>query len=152
MDTELSQSEADWLLGMKKFCVDDQPHIFPVFGGAISLGLQSEDRRESFLLDNNRKRITLKTKYQTRARANVVLARLDFGAPHRNPDGKEVGVPHLHLYREGSGDKWAIDVPPNMLQNPGDAMQVLKDFMSYCHIVQPPNIQEPSNVQLSLFP
>ena len=151
MDTELSQSEADGLLGMNKFCVNDQLHIFPVHGGAISVGLRSEDDRESFLLDIYCKRIALKIKYQTRARANVVLVRLDFGSPHRNPDGKEVGVPHLHLYREGSGDKWAIDVPPNMLQNPGDDMQVLKDFMSYCQIVQPPNIQEQSNVQLNLF-
>jgi hypothetical protein len=40
----------------------------------------------------------------------VVLVRLDLGgAPHRNPFDEEIGVPHLHLYREGFGDK-IIDV------------------------------------------
>ena len=63
-----------------------------------------------------------------------------FNAPHRNPDDSEVGVPHLHLYREGYGDKWAFEVPEGVLNNPSDAWQVLVDFMAYCSIVQPPAI------------
>ena len=70
----------------------------------------------------------------------LVLARLDFNSPHRNPDHTEVGIPHLHLYQEGYGDKWAYDVPAGMLKNPLDAWQVLADFMAYCYIVEPPNI------------
>lgn len=70
----------------------------------------------------------------------MVLARLDFNAPHRNPDDSEVSVPHLHLYREGYGDRWAIEVPPGLLKDPSDAWQVLLDFMAYCAIVQPPTI------------
>jgi len=109
-------------------------------GGRIEVPLMSRDQREHFLLDIHRKRIALTTNYQTRARKVVVLARLDFTAPHRNPDGREVGVPHLHVYREGYGDKWAIEVPSGMLSNVQDTWLVLLDFMRYCGVVEQPNI------------
>ena len=35
------------------------------------------------------------------------LLRLDFGKPHRNPDGEHLDCPHLHRYREGEGLAWA---------------------------------------------
>jgi hypothetical protein len=71
-----------------------------------------------------------------------VLVRLDFGgAPHRNPDGEEIGSPHLHLYREGYGDKWAVPVPEDRFENLSDPWQTLEDFMRYCNVVQSPMIR-----------
>ena len=140
MQIDLTQSEADALLRMNKFRVDNASHTFPDLGGHIEIALRSENHRESFSLDISRRRIALTTKYQTRGRQSLVLVRLDFNSPHRNPDESEVGVPHLHLYREGYGDKWAYAVPADMLKNPADAWQVLTDFMAYCHIVEPPTI------------
>lgn len=140
MQTGLPQAQADALLQMEKFRVDDTRHEFPQFGGNIQIALQSVNRRESFALDIGRRRIALTTKYQTRARQSLVLARLDFNAPHRNPDGAEIGVPHLHLYREGFADKWAYAVAADFLKNPADEWQVLHDFMDYCRIVAPPII------------
>lgn len=64
----------------------------------------------------------------------VVLARLDFASPHRNPDDTTVGIPHLHIYLEGYGDKFAYEVPPGMLKNPDDPRQVLLDFLETYHI------------------
>ncbi|MDR0564767.1 MAG: hypothetical protein LBG78_07535 [Azoarcus sp.] len=140
-DGILSQAEADALLRMEKVPASATDIFkFPSLGGRIEVPLVSRDKRESFSLDVQRKRISLKTKYQTRARNIVVLARLDFGSPHRNPDEREVGVPHLHLYREGYGDKWASEVPAGLLSNPDDAWQVLLDFMLYCGVVELPNI------------
>lgn len=136
----LTQAEADALLRMDKVPTSQAAHQFPDLGGRIEVLLASRDQRESFSLDINRKRIALTTGYQTRGRKVVVLARLDFAAPHRNPDGTEVGVPHLHLYREGYGDKWAVEVPPGMLSQPDDAWQSLHDFMAYCGVVESPNI------------
>lgn len=136
----LTQSEADALLRMDKVPTSPAVHLFPDLGGRIEVPLASRDQRESFSLDINRKRIALTTTYQTRGRRVVVLARLDFAAPHRNPDGTEVGVPHLHLFREGYGDKWAVEVPPGMLSRPDDAWQSLHDFMAYCKVVETPNI------------
>lgn len=101
----------------------------------ISIPLEAKEfRGEAFALDISRKKIVLKMKYQLRARQTIVLARLDFGAPHRNPDGKEIGVPHLHLYREGYGDKFAYPVPPGMLRNPNDPKTCLEDFMARYNI------------------
>jgi len=139
-DNELSQTEADVLLHMEKAPGSSDAFDFPDLGGRIEVPLVSRDKREHFLLDIHRKCIALTTTYQTRARKVIVLARLDFGAPHRNPDGKEVGIPHLHLYREGFGDRWAFEVPADLLSKPDDSWQVLEDFMKYCKIVEKPTI------------
>ncbi|MGH8467941.1 MAG: DUF6978 family protein [Gammaproteobacteria bacterium] len=105
--------------------------------------MASADRRELFVLDLRRGRIDLaKGTYQNRGRQVVVLVRLDFGgSPHRNPDGEEIGSPHLHLYREGYGDKWAVPVPSDRFSNVGNPWQTLDDFMRYCNVVEPPAIQ-----------
>lgn len=134
----LPQVDADALFAMEKIRIDEVRRPFPDLGGALEVPLSSRNRRESFSLDISRKRIALTTKYQMRGRQVVVLARMDFGAPHRNPDGTEVGVPHLHLYREGYGDRWAEAVPEGMLRMPDDAWQCLHDFMSYCNVVEVP--------------
>jgi hypothetical protein len=123
--------------------VDATPWDYPDFGGAISIPLVSADRREQFLLDVRRGRIDLtKGTYQNRGRQVVVLVRLDFGgAPHRNPDGEEVPPPHLHLYRERFGDKWAVAVPGDRFASIGDPWRTLEDFMRFCNIVEPPIIR-----------
>lgn len=139
-DDVLLQTEADVLFRMEKIPASSGTFPFPDFGGRIGVPLVSRDKREQFSLDISRKRIALTTSYQTRARKVIVLARLDFGSPHRNPDGSEVKVPHLHLYREGYGAKWAIEVPSGILSEPEDSWQVLLDFMRYCNIIEQPNI------------
>ena len=140
-DGSLPQSDADALLRMEKIRANNDAFTFPDLGGRIEVPLVSQDHRELFSLDINRKRIALTTGYQTRGRQSIVLVRLDFAAPHRNPDGAEVGVPHLHLYREGYGDRWAISLPEGMLRDPNNVSMVLADFMAYCHIVDTPDIR-----------
>jgi hypothetical protein len=73
--------------------------------------------------------------------AASILARLDFGGPpHRNPDGEEIPCPHLHLYREGYGDKWAVPIPVDRFPNVNDLWLTLQDFMDYCNVIEPPQI------------
>lgn len=140
-DASLTQAEADALIALEKRPVDTQTWDYPDFGGAITVPLMSVDRRERFLLDLRRSQINLsKGTYQNRARQVVVLVRLDFGgSPHRNPDGERVESPHLHLYREEYGDKWAFPVPGRFMDL-SDPSQTLDDFMAYCNIVEPPAI------------
>lgn len=107
-DDALAHTDADALLRMEKVPASADTFHFPDLAGWVEVPLASRDEREQFSLDINRKRISLTTGYQACGQKVVVLARLDFAAPHRNPDGSEVGVPHLHLYREGYGDKWAV--------------------------------------------
>jgi hypothetical protein len=142
-EPHLTQAEAHALIAMEKRRVDDTRYDFPMGGQSVGVPLQSADRREHFLLDLHRARINLaKVKMQNRARQVVVLVRLDLaGAPHRNPDDTEVPAPHLHLYREGYGHKWAYPVPPEHFANLDDVWCTLEDFMRYCHIVEPPIIE-----------
>ena len=129
-NSDLTQAEADALMTLKKCRIDKTEWDNPGLGGRITLPLISTDRHEPFLLDLRRGRIDLaKGTYQDRGRQVVVLARLDFGgAPHRNPDGEEIASPHLHLYREGYGDKWAFPVPSDRFANLDDPRLTLEDF------------------------
>jgi hypothetical protein len=139
----LTQAEADVLIAMEKHRSDEERHKFPMRGESLSVPLLSADKRESFCLDLSRGRIDLKkVKMQNRGRQVVVLVRLDLGGPpHRNPDDKEIPAPHLHFYREGFGDKWAIPLPADSFRNPADVWVTYEDFLRYCNITQPPHIQ-----------
>lgn len=143
-ETSLTQTEADSLITMPKVKKDDSQWQLPITGGSVSIPLLSQDKREEFVLDLGRGRIDLiKGKYQNRARQNAVLARLDFGGqPHRNPDDEEILSPHLHLFREGYGDKWAQPIPPALFTNTADRWTLLQDFMRFCNIIDPPLIEK----------
>ena len=138
----LTQAEADALRNMEKFYVGKEHFSFPDLGGKIAVPLFSRDNKEEFILDVLRSHIVLKHTLQNRARKTVVLVRLDIGgAPHRNPDGEEMPCPHIHLYREGFGDKWAY-VLPDAFSQPLDIWRALSEFMRFCHIVKEPNIRK----------
>ena len=141
-DMNLTQAEADALIAMAKHRVNEERSDFPMGGQSLVLPLQSVDRREQFLLDLSRGRIDLlKVKMQNRGRQVVVLVRLDLGgAPHRNPDGEEISVPHLHIYREGYGDKWAVAVPADRFTATSDDWRTLEEFLRFCNVTQPPHI------------
>jgi hypothetical protein len=142
-DINLTQAEADTLIAMEKRRLDDARWDYPGLGGSINIPLVSADKREDFLLDISRGRIDLlKGTYQNRSRQVVVLVRLDFGGqPHRNPDDEEIPSPHLHIYREGHGDKWAIPIPSESFPDTTDLWQLLQDFMRFCNITEPPFIE-----------
>lgn len=142
-DIVLAQAEADALIAMHKRQADEEWRDYPVLGGAVSVPLVSLDRREAFLLDVHRGHIDLvKGTYQTRARRVIVLARLDFGAqPHRNPDGEEIACPHLHVYREGHADKWAIPLAEGVFRDPDDRWALFEDFVRYCGIIEAPLVR-----------
>jgi hypothetical protein len=142
-DINLTQDEADALLAAEKHRANEDQSDFPTGGESIVVPLQSADKREQFLLDLSRARIDLlKVKMQTRGRQVVILARLDLaGAPHRNPDDEEIPAPHLHVYREGYGDKWAIPLPADRFPNPTDVWATFEAFLRFCNITQPPHIE-----------
>jgi hypothetical protein len=142
-ETEISQAEADLLLSMEKIRTDDEPRNFPRPGENIPFELKSVDGRESFALDVVRGRISIsKCTYQNRARGIIILARLDLdGGPHRNPDGQYVPCPHIHLYREGYGDKWAWPVAEVIGGFTDDLRGAYDQFCSFCNITKPPHLQ-----------
>jgi len=146
-DIDITQSEADALIEMEKRFAEDADWTFPAAGQQIALELTSVDKRENFMLDVTRAQIKLtKATFQNRARQAIVLLRLDLdGAPHRNPDGEEIPCPHLHVYREGFGDKWAIPAPYDRYPNAADLFSTCESFIRHC------NITGPSRMQKGLF-
>ena len=143
-DINLTQDEADKLIAMEKRAVDEKEWLFPPPGHRVAIPLTSLDKRENFMLDVTRAQIKLtKATYQNRARAAIILMRLDLdGPPHWNPDGEEIPCPHLHIYREGYGDKWAILAPVDKYTNTLDLFSTFEAFMQQCNIIDPPNIQK----------
>lgn len=95
-------------------------------------------------MDITRSQIKLtKATYQNRARQAIVLMRLDLdGPPHRNPDGVEVPCPHLHVYQEDYGVKWAVPAPVASYKNLSDLHSTLVDFMFHCNVIEVPQIQK----------
>ncbi len=143
---------------MEKKRGDETTWDFPGQGEALVIPIVAVDSPEEFLLDVERGNIKLiRRKYQTRARKIYVLARVDFsGPPHRNPTpieserapqgfedyvGMELSDTHLHLYREGWGNRWAIPLEPPAFHNADDPSRIWADFMKFCNITEPPDIQ-----------
>ena len=143
-DINITQAEADALIALEKIRVDDKAWLFPNPGEQLVIPLSSVDKRESFTLDVTRSRIKLtKSSYQNRAHQAIVLIRLDVdGAPHRNPDGIEIPCPHLHIYREGFGDKWATPAPIARYRNTQDLYSTLWEFLDHCNVIQLPQIEK----------
>lgn len=141
-DLNLTQAEADALLAMEKQRVDEKQWKFPGPGDRLRIPLASADGREAFTLDVTRAQVKLtKATYQNRARQAIILLRLDLdGPPHRNPDDNEVPCPHLHIYREGYGDKWAMPAPQNLYPNTEDLTSTFAAFMDQCNVTLRPNI------------
>jgi hypothetical protein len=142
-DINLTQSEADALIAMEKQRVDDTQWDFPDPGARLSIPLVSADKRENFVLDVTRAQVKLtKATFQNRARQAIILMRLDLdGPPHRNPDDREIPCPHLHIYREGFGDKWAIPAPATDYPDTTDLFSTFEAFMKNCNITLRPEIR-----------
>jgi hypothetical protein len=141
---QLSQSEADYLFSVEKCTTTSDLIGLPSLGGSIRVPLSCKDGREEFSLDVYKNKINLsKGTFQNRVRTTIVLVRLDFGgAPHRNPDGQEIGGTHIHLYKEGYNDKWAYEIPLEHFSDVSDFWQSLQEFMKYCNITEPPQFQK----------
>lgn len=142
-DVNITQAEADLLIAMEKHRLDDQVWLFPGPGERLSIPLISQDKRENFMLDVTRSQIKLtKATYQNRVRQSIILMRLDIdGPPHRNPDESEVLCPHLHIYREGYGDKWAVVAPPGIYNSSMNLFSLFQAFMRHCNITEPPDFR-----------
>ena len=143
-DINLTQDEADKLMAMEKRATDEKEWLFPAPGDRVAIPLTSLDKRERFMLDVTRAQIKLtKATFQNRARVVIILMRLDLdGPPHRNPDGVEIPCPHLHIYREGYGDKWAIPAPVSRYTDTLDLFSTCEAFMQHCNIIGPPKIRK----------
>ena len=135
----IPQGEADHLLKIEKFSATGKNCDLPDTGGSIEYKFVCNDKEEEFVLNYTRSSIKLsKITHHLRMRKTIGLLRLDLdGPPHRNPDGKEIGPNHLHIYKEGYGLKYAMEIPrdiPDYFTNIENSYQTLLDFLTYCNV------------------
>lgn len=130
----LTQVVADEMLEELKRISNPSEFAFPHQNEIKQMVLSGHDSKRRYIIDVNRKgqiRVS-KCTYQNRVNSNIVLLRLDIDGPdHQNPDGKMLSRNHLHIYREGYGDRWAIEVPSCFIDS-NDLIQTLINFLEYC--------------------
>ena len=150
----LTQAEADALLHMdKRFRDSSEIVLTRTLPMDFRRELLSLDQRERFFLDVWRSpHIAARLRHQTRARASVILARLDIGGrrhwnppTEENPEGGWVGGTHLHVYREGLGDRFAYaeeELHSLGFQKPLALVGTFEHFLRFCSVVRIPKIQQ----------
>lgn len=140
----LSQHEAERLLRRVDKWFEDGEVIDFSPDTKQSCKLQSEERGEIFHFDTEQGKASLKKiTYQTRVRKVVTLARIDFGspAPHKNPDGRRIDGPHLHIYQDGFEDAWAFPIAEKGFTVPAQPERTFNEFCDFCAIVNRPTLQ-----------
>ncbi len=139
----LTQQEADFLIRLQKKFESDDLLILGNTSLNYERTLVSLDGREKFSLDVWRGSLNLKKyKLQNRTRSVEILVRVDIhGAPHKNPDGMIIPCPHIHIYREKYGDKWAYPLSNYKFRDPDNIIVTFEDFAKICNIVKYPDVQ-----------
>ena len=106
--------------------------------------------RNEFSLDVTKSSIAFKCNLQKRYGTVYILRRLDVnGPPHTNPDGTVIECPHMHIYREGFGDKWAVPLSEikEVKFNVSSIAHIFSAFLEYCNIIESINIQNELDVR-----
>jgi len=145
----LTQEEADILIKVLKSIKDPNLFIFPKHHGQARIDVVSNKTKDQFIVTVNRKTYRIsKCSYQERHATGEVLLRLDIDAGiHSNPDDTLVPSPHLHIYREGFGDRWAIPLPEDFSVT-DELDEWLIQFLGYCRIVNADALALPKELNL----
>jgi hypothetical protein len=139
----ITQAEADYLIGLPKRFVTNDPLELGPSALKLKRELVSADGRERFLLDIWCSGARLgKYTFQNRARVIIILVRVDVGdtLEHTNPDGVQVSGSHIHIYREEYDDKFAFPLNTYPFGVPTDMVRTFEDFANFCHIETLPPI------------
>lgn len=148
MDGELSQEQANSLIYMKKEFLNESDLVLND-NFNFERELRSTNKQELFILSLYQGRLDLKkVTYNKRHNKGITLIRIDLtNGQHTNPDGKKIIGPHIHIYKEGYGDSFAIPLPNKEIgiTNLEDCTKCLDEFFKYCNI-KPINI-----IKQSLF-
>ena len=138
----LTQTEYDALMLLLKEFKERDPLIL---NDRWSREITAPVTGDNFMLDFYRGRIEFKKfSLNKRYRKTVVLVRYCSHGSHTNPDDTRFDGPHLHLYREGYDDKYAVDVVTIGATSSSSVAEVLEKFLAYCKI-------KPVPVKPSLF-
>jgi len=135
----ITTKEYDYIMKLKKeFEENDQI----ILNKKWSRNIVAIDTKDTFILDYNIGTIKLeKYTYNKRYRNTIILLRFDSFGRHTNPDGKVFDGPHVHIYRENYGDKYAYNVSEIGINTDMGKSDVLEKFLQYCNVVNCPIIE-----------
>lgn len=136
----MTNYEFQELMNLKKIFIK-QYVMLPSIGEKVKFDLISEDSKEKFYLDINRRGKIELSKYTLQKRWEVnklPLVRIDINSPpHMNPDGVIKSRNHIHIYRESDNETgnlhWAYNLEELGIEY-SSFMQVFYGFCAYCNI------------------
>lgn len=140
----MTKAEFDELHKIKKYLeVDESGIIWPARGKKLIIPCYSLDDKEQFEININTSKIKIeKVTYQQLYCDKTILYRIDNDGPrHQNPDGEFIDCPHIHIYKDGYGDKWAYPLAEYISTNSNDILVLFKSFLSYINVIDVPNIK-----------
>lgn len=113
----LTQKEADDLIQMVKWIEQNElPVIIPLPGKINEYSALCALRKNKFTISLRRGSVaSSKVTFQGRTSNNQVLLRIDIcgqNKKHMNPDGSIIAGSHIHIYKEGYGERYAEPFNP----------------------------------------
>ena len=135
---DLTDAEAKFLIELEKIATDRRIDI-PDDSKKEHLNLASaEEQNDNIMriyIKRGRRNIN-KCSFNVVYNKSIILLRLDIepGRIHQNPDGRDVPNPHLHIYREGYDDRYAIPAPECFVDT-SNLAQALYDLLGYSNVI-----------------
>ncbi len=131
----LTQEEADEMIRLRKVFTDKRPLIVNRPYNEKRELKSERQPQETFYLHITQTAIDFGN-YSTVVRnfqIPLVRACIDPDKKHPNPDGTLIEGVHLHVYREGYLDRYAIPLPRSQFPDISIA-HFIRDFLIYCNI------------------
>lgn len=136
----ITQEEYNYIISLEKEFKENERITLE---SKWSRDIIATETRDMFILDYYVGTIALtKFTYNKRYRKTIIILRLDSSGRHTNPDGQLFDGPHVHIYRENYGDKWAF--PITEIGITGEIIEkanALESFLQYCNVINCPEIQ-----------
>jgi hypothetical protein len=138
----LTQIEFDHIMSLQKQFEDS---ITPLILGPGPIRwtriLVSTETKEEFIMDYRKGHISIsKFTINHRFRNSVNLLRYDHTGRHTNPDGVTLDGPHIHLYREGFDDKFAVPATEMGINISDEIQLIFRKVLQICNIQNSPAI------------
>ncbi len=132
MSQFLTQAEYNTLMQLiKEFKEDDELNLNDRWNREVL----APETGDMFVLDFYRGRIEFKKfSINKRYKKTVILIRFCSHGFHTNPDGTQLKGPHLHLYKEGYDDKFAVDIKQIGATESSSMTEIMEKFLEYCKI------------------
>lgn len=155
MQLDFTEYEAEQLIKNPK-ALNVEKHdnnkrfLYPIQGGILNIDVIDEYKNEFIVGIRQRKIELIKRSHVLRYAKSIILVRVDFDKEHCNPDGEKIGVPHVHIYKEGFNDKYAysLDKIGITIENHSDINELLSKFLDYINVK---NLQIDTRYQAEVF-